>query len=231
MCNINTNWPDVPIRVRLGARVFAKRTARAATARPPPASRVPAGMSVPCGTMGSTRGVRMSDAETQWRGDALWIRLNRPERRNAYDADMAAAIVEALEGASAMRSVVITGVDRSFCAGGSLASLSTPTPGDMRHLYRASLRLFDAIRTCPRPIIARAHPRQRARDVEPGRRRRLRRRPDDHEAGAGLVLRPRGIELGFPVRSPRSSSKGLRLSSKLLSAGLSLRFSARLSST
>ncbi len=53
-----------------------------------------------------------------------------------------------------MRSVVITGVDRSFCAGGSLASLSTPTPGEMRHLYRASLRLFDAIRTCPRPVIA-----------------------------------------------------------------------------
>ena len=52
---------------------------------------------------------------------------------------------------AAMRSA---GVDRSFCAGGSLASLSTPTPGQLRHLYRASLRLFDAIRTCPRPVIA-----------------------------------------------------------------------------
>ena len=94
------------------------------------------------------------DVLTEQRRSSLWIRLNRPERRNAYDADMAAAIVEALEGASEMRSVVITGVERSFCAGGSLASLSTPTPGDMRHLYRASLRLFDAIRTCPRPVIA-----------------------------------------------------------------------------
>ena len=96
----------------------------------------------------------MADVTTENRGSALWIRLNRPERRNAYDAEMAAAIVAALDGAAAMRSVVITGVDRSFCAGGSLASLSTPTPGQLRHLYRASLRLFDAIRTCPRPVIA-----------------------------------------------------------------------------
>jgi 2-ketocyclohexanecarboxyl-CoA hydrolase len=94
------------------------------------------------------------DVITEQRGSALWIRLNRPERRNAYDAEMAAAVVAALDSAAAMRSVVITGVDRSFCAGGSLASLSTPTPADMRHLYRASLRLFDAIRTCPRPVIA-----------------------------------------------------------------------------
>ncbi len=41
----------------------------------------------------------MPDVLTEQRGSTLWIRLNRPERRNAYDADMAAAIVEALDGA------------------------------------------------------------------------------------------------------------------------------------
>jgi enoyl-CoA hydratase/carnithine racemase len=96
----------------------------------------------------------MSDVETQWRGDALWIRLNRPERRNAYDPPMAAAIVAALEEAPRARAVVITGSGGSFCAGGALTTLSSPTVGEMRALYAMSMRLFDAIRSCPRPVIA-----------------------------------------------------------------------------
>lgn len=88
------------------------------------------------------------------RGEATWITLNRPERRNAYDPEMAEEIVEALDGATRSRAVVITGVPGSFCAGGALAGLSEPDVTTMRGLYRGSLRLFDAIRTCPRPVIA-----------------------------------------------------------------------------
>jgi len=88
------------------------------------------------------------------RGPALWIRLNRPERRNAYDPEMAEAIISAIEGAGSARAVVITGSGGSFCAGGSLQSLSVPTTSGMRELYRTSLRLFDTIRQCPRPVIA-----------------------------------------------------------------------------
>ena len=96
----------------------------------------------------------MSDVETQWRGDALWIRLNRPERRNAYDPPMAAAITDAVENSASAHAVVITGSQGSFCAGGSLRQLSAPSAAEMRKLYRASLRMFDAIRQCPRPVIA-----------------------------------------------------------------------------
>ena len=96
----------------------------------------------------------MADVETEVRGTALWIRLNRPERRNAYDADMAVAITEALEDASSHHSVVITGSGGSFCAGGALTGLAKPDLAGMRGLYRGSLRLFDAVRTCPRPVIA-----------------------------------------------------------------------------
>ena len=49
---------------------------------------------------------------------------------------------------------MITGVPGSFCAGGALGNLSAPDVTDMRALYRGSLRLFDAIRNCPRPVIA-----------------------------------------------------------------------------
>lgn len=96
----------------------------------------------------------MTDLLIEPRGTALWIRLNRPERRNAYDGPMAHAIADALEDASTYHSVVITGSGGSFCAGGALGNLSEADMKNMRGLYRASLRLFDAIRTCPRPVIA-----------------------------------------------------------------------------
>jgi 2-ketocyclohexanecarboxyl-CoA hydrolase len=50
------------------------------------------------------------------RGDATWITLNRPDRRNAYDPQMAEEIVLAIEGATRSRAVVITGVPGSFCS-------------------------------------------------------------------------------------------------------------------
>lgn len=96
----------------------------------------------------------MADIEIEPRGTALWIRLNRPERRNAYDAPMAHAVADALEDASEYHSVVITGSKGAFCAGGALGNLSAPDMKNMRALYRSSLRLFDAIRSCPRPVIA-----------------------------------------------------------------------------
>ncbi len=96
----------------------------------------------------------MPDVSTQWRDQVLWIRLDRPERRNAYDAAMAADIVLALDDAARARAVVITGSGGSFCAGGALTDMAQPGTAGMRALYRSSLRLFDAVRTCPRPVIA-----------------------------------------------------------------------------
>jgi len=88
------------------------------------------------------------------RNSATWITLNRPERRNAFDPEMASTIVNALDQSTGSRAVVITGSEGSFCSGGALTSLAHPTERDMRHMYEGSLRLFDAIRRCPRPVIA-----------------------------------------------------------------------------
>lgn len=87
-------------------------------------------------------------------GDTRWIRLSAPARRNAYDLDMAESFVRAVESASNKRTVVISGAEGAFCAGGFLSILGTPTRGDLRDLYRASLRMSDAVRSCPRPVIA-----------------------------------------------------------------------------
>ena len=96
----------------------------------------------------------MSDIEVEVRGEVSWIRLNRPERMNAYDAEMAQALIEAIENAVDSGVIVLTGAGRAFCAGGYLADLSDPDPAALRSMFYGSLRLYEAIRTSPRPVIA-----------------------------------------------------------------------------
>jgi enoyl-CoA hydratase/carnithine racemase len=67
---------------------------------------------------------------------------------------MSAAVVEALADAPSYPAIVITGNGGAFCAGGSLGQLANPTVTQMRKLYRTSLDMLDAVRLCPRPVIA-----------------------------------------------------------------------------
>lgn len=96
----------------------------------------------------------MADIEVERRGAAVWITINRPDRRNAYDLDMARAMLAAVEGASSADAVVLTGAGGAFCAGGALGQLGRPDPDQLRELFTSSLRLVDAIRACPRPVLA-----------------------------------------------------------------------------
>jgi len=85
---------------------------------------------------------------------AVWITLNAPARRNAYDREMADAVIAALEGATDAEAVVLGGSGGAFCAGGALGQLASPNADALRQLFTTSLRLVDAIRACPRPVIA-----------------------------------------------------------------------------
>jgi enoyl-CoA hydratase/carnithine racemase len=96
----------------------------------------------------------MADVIVERRGEAAWLRMNRPERRNAYDLAMAEELIAAVRGASTAAAIVITGTDGAFCAGGFLADLSSPDVEQLRVLFDASLRMFDEIRNSPRPVIA-----------------------------------------------------------------------------
>jgi 2-ketocyclohexanecarboxyl-CoA hydrolase len=96
----------------------------------------------------------MGQVHVEVRKSAMWIALDAPERLNAFDPGMSAQVVEALESAHSARAVVITGRGRGFCAGGALDQLSVPTVSALRRLYRSSMQMFDAIRQCPRPVIA-----------------------------------------------------------------------------
>ncbi len=96
----------------------------------------------------------MSDIKVERIGEVEWISLNRPERMNAYDAEMAQELTRAIDAASDAGVIVLTGTGRAFCAGGFLANLSDPDPLELRSMFYGSLKLYDAIRNSPRPVIA-----------------------------------------------------------------------------
>lgn len=90
------------------------------------------------------------------RAGATWIRLNRPERKNAYDPEMLAVVIAAVKDAAASdaTAIVITGTEDAFCAGGFLASLADPDVHGLRKMFFGSLELFEQIRIAPQPVIA-----------------------------------------------------------------------------
>jgi|TARA_B100000959_G_scaffold180960_1_gene189323 enoyl-CoA hydratase/carnithine racemase len=96
----------------------------------------------------------MDDVVVDRREHGLWLRLNRPERMNAYDRNTIDELVAAFREHVDARVVVITGTNGAFCAGGYLANLTTPDFWELRSLFMGSLELFDTIRNAPMPVIA-----------------------------------------------------------------------------
>jgi 2-(1,2-epoxy-1,2-dihydrophenyl)acetyl-CoA isomerase len=88
-------------------------------------------------------------------GSVLTITLNRPDKLNAFEASMHAALREALGEAEAadVRAVVITGAGRGFCVGQDLAEFSDiPDIADaLRGSYHPNIR---AVRALEKPVIA-----------------------------------------------------------------------------
>jgi len=102
----------------------------------------------------------MSDlVDTDTEGQIRTLRLNRPDKRNALNADLVTELKEALTAAAAddVRVVVLTGKGTAFSAGADLASLQSlrdasllENERDSRHLAE----LFRQIYQHPKPIIA-----------------------------------------------------------------------------
>jgi len=104
-----------------------------------------------------------SEVLVERRGGVGWITINRPERRNALNDQVAAGIVAALDGLEAdasCRAVVLTGAgEQAFCAGGDLKADEsgapfTVDPADPRNFVIALFRRLDA---CNLPVIARVN--------------------------------------------------------------------------
>jgi enoyl-CoA hydratase/carnithine racemase len=72
---------------------------------------------------------KTSDVRLEKRGAALWITIDRPERRNALNGEVIAGIAEGWRAAEAeadVRAIVLTGAgDKAFCAGADLQAGGT----------------------------------------------------------------------------------------------------------
>jgi methylglutaconyl-CoA hydratase len=86
--------------------------------------------------------------------------LARPERRNAFDAALIAALAEAFADVGHARVVILAGDGPSFCAGADVdwqrASVDLgfdDNVEDALGLYR----MLAAVNSCPAPVIARVH--------------------------------------------------------------------------
>ena len=95
--------------------------------------------------------------------NVLTITLNRPEILNAFNREMLAEIIDALDKADAddnVRAIIVTGTGRGFCAGADLSVGGDTFNADARDDRegglqrdgggRLTLRIFE----CKKPIIA-----------------------------------------------------------------------------
>lgn len=87
------------------------------------------------------------------------LTLNRPERLNAFDAELVDAWADALDRLAADREVhaiVVTGAGKAFCAGGDLKTLATDTGalGKKAFLRDHVHRVQRALRGVQQPVIA-----------------------------------------------------------------------------
>src|SRR5215467_7334070 len=87
--------------------------------------------------------------------------MNRPDRLNALNNELATALSDALNRIAndeSIRVVVVTGAGRAFCSGGDLALLgkgrATGATKELEPLLRAGMQAVLAMRTMPQPVIA-----------------------------------------------------------------------------
>lgn len=88
------------------------------------------------------------------RDGVRWLRLERPERMNAYDEETVEEMLARVAETPRDAPVAITGSGRAFCSGGFLDNLAEPDESDLRRMFYGSLRLFDALRAHPAPVFA-----------------------------------------------------------------------------
>jgi len=101
--------------------------------------------------------------EIEQRGAARWLWLNRPEVRNAFNdsliAEIAAAFAE-IETSRETRVVVVAARGPVFCAGADLNWMRSMAAFGHAENHADALRvarMFAAVHSCSRPVIARVH--------------------------------------------------------------------------
>jgi len=90
-------------------------------------------------------------------GPLLRITLARPDRRNALDAELIAALTKAFGDVGDARAVVLSGEGDSFCAGADVEWMRAAADLSYEENVADSTRLrrmYEAIDHCPAPVVA-----------------------------------------------------------------------------
>jgi methylglutaconyl-CoA hydratase len=91
-------------------------------------------------------------------GSVLRITLARPDRRNAFDAELIGELSQAFVDVGRARAVVLAGDGASFCAGADVewmrASVGLSLDDNVADA-NAMRQMFEAIDRCPAPVVVR----------------------------------------------------------------------------
>lgn len=94
---------------------------------------------------------------TVMRDSALWLTLNRPDRLNSLSMEMVREISDVLdrtENNSEVKSIVITGTGRAFCAGADLKDAGNGASPLNARLYGSISSMLRQLELLPKPVIA-----------------------------------------------------------------------------
>src|SRR5438034_5577360 len=100
----------------------------------------------------------MSALRIERDGPVLRVTITRPERRNAFDAELIRALTEAFADVGDARAVVLAGEGESFCAGADVEWQRSSIDLSYDENVEDALRLYrmcETIDTCPTPVVAR----------------------------------------------------------------------------
>ena len=102
----------------------------------------------------------MSGLRIERDGEILRITLAKPERRNAFDAELIAELHEAFSDVGDARVVVLGGDGPSFCAGADVEWQRASIDLSFDENVEDALRLYEMMATvdaCPAPLVVRVH--------------------------------------------------------------------------
>jgi methylglutaconyl-CoA hydratase len=100
----------------------------------------------------------MGDLRVERGGEVLRVTLARPERRNAFDAQLIADLTAAFSDVGEARAVVLAGEGKSFCAGADIDWQRSAIDLSYEENVEDALRLYrmcEAIDVCRAPVVAR----------------------------------------------------------------------------
>jgi methylglutaconyl-CoA hydratase len=100
----------------------------------------------------------MSGVRSERDGPILRVTLAKPERRNAFDAELIRELHEAFADVGDARAVVLAGEGPSFCAGADVEWQRSAIDLSYEENVEDALRLYrmlEAIDTCPAPVVGR----------------------------------------------------------------------------